>query len=188
MYICTCRGDSLTLQRGPVVASAWKDNKVVTVMSTSCQPDESGIILRHQRDGTSLSFPCPGSVIRYNTFMGGVDRGDQLRGYYSCRSKSRKFYKYVFYFLLDTAITNAYILHSHYSTASSFEHIKDFRVELAKSLIGDYCSRRRPGRGESSLHPLPLRHFPMKLDGGCRSRRGRCTMCSKKGKRNDSCW
>ena len=42
--------------------------------------------------------------------MGGVDRGDQLRGYYSCRSKSRKFYKYIFYFLLDTTITNAYIL------------------------------------------------------------------------------
>ena len=28
--------------------------------------------------------------------MGGVDRGDQVRGYYSCRTKCRKFYKFIF--------------------------------------------------------------------------------------------
>ena len=75
------------LQRGSVTASAWKDNKVVTVMSTCCQPDEHGTVLK---DGTQISVPCPSSVIIYNTYMGGVDNGDQLRGYYSCRSKSRK--------------------------------------------------------------------------------------------------
>ena len=43
------------------------------------------------------------SMVDYNTFMGGVDRGDQVRGYYSCRTKCRKFYKYTFHFLLDVA-------------------------------------------------------------------------------------
>ena len=49
--------------------------------------------------------------------MGGVDRGDQLRGYYCCRTKSRKFYKYIFYFLLDVAITNAFILMKKHTKA-----------------------------------------------------------------------
>ena len=34
--------------------------------------------------------------------MGAVDYSDQLHGYYSCRTKSRKFYKYnIYHFLLD---------------------------------------------------------------------------------------
>ena len=56
-----------------------------------------------------------------------------------------------FYFLLDTSITNAYILHSNYSTGTTFKHVKDFRVRLAKELIEDYYSRCRPGRQGSAL-------------------------------------
>ena len=157
-------------------------------MSTCCQPTEQGTVLRRQRDGSRVNFPCPAAVISYNTYMGGVDRGDQLRGYYGCRSKSRKFYKYIFYFLLDTPITNAYILHTQYTELPTFKHVKDFRVALAKSLIGDYCSRRRPGRGGAPLHSIPLRHFPIKVQGDLRSKRGRCVACNLKGKRTDSTW
>ena len=85
------------MQKGPVVGSAWKDNKILTVLWTTSQPAATGTVLRRQQDGTRVSV----------TFMGGVDRGDQLRGYYLCRTKSRKFYKYIFYFLFDVAITNA---------------------------------------------------------------------------------
>lgn len=51
--------------------------------------------------------------------MGGVDRGDQLRQYYHLRLKSRKFYKYIFWFLVDVSITNTYILHKAYGGAHS---------------------------------------------------------------------
>lgn len=183
-----CRGESLTLQKGPVTASAWRDNKVFIVMSTNSQPNETGNVLRRQRDGNRITLPCPKAVIDYNNYMGGVDRGDQLRGYYSCRSRSRKFYKYIFYFLLDSAITNAFILHTRYTASPTSKNVKDFHVALAKSLIGDYCSRRRAGRGGSDLHSLPLRHFPIKMEGDGRSKRGRCSLCSKNNKRSDSCW
>ena len=91
------RGDFLTVQKGNVCASSWMDRKVVTVMSTTSQPD-GGSVLRQQKDGTRIPVPCPLSIIDYNNFMGGVDRGDQVRGYYSCRTKCRKFYKYIFHF------------------------------------------------------------------------------------------
>ena len=102
--VYTFRGDSLTVQKGKVTASAWMDRKTVMVMFTNCQPNDTGSVLRRQLDGSRLPVPCPVSIISYNKFMGGVDRGDQLRGYYSCRTKSRKFYKYIFTFLLDVAI------------------------------------------------------------------------------------
>ena len=103
------RGESVAVQAGKVTASAWMDRKTVMVMSTNCQPSSCGTVNRKQRDGTSVDVPCPESIISYK-FMGGVDCGDQLRGYYRCRSKSRNFYKYIFFFLFDVAITNAYLL------------------------------------------------------------------------------
>ena len=123
----------------------------VTLMSTSTQPGEIGSVMCRQKDGTCTSVPCPKSIIDYNTYMGGVDRGDQLRGYYSCRSKSRKFYKYIYHFLLDVTITNVYILHRNHSHSPSLS-VKEFCLQLAKELVGNYCSCRFQVGLEIELH------------------------------------
>ena len=34
------RGDYKTVQCGPVSITLWQDNKLVTVVSTNCQPDQ----------------------------------------------------------------------------------------------------------------------------------------------------
>jgi len=126
--------------------------------------------------------------------MGGGDRGDQLRGYYKCRVKSRKFYKYIFY-LLDVAVTNAFVLHQGWSPRprphSAVKTIKTFRLPLAHELIGEYCSRRHGGRVGSSVIPLPLRHYPVKIPptNPNQRKRGRCAHCdSVCHKRTDTQW
>ena len=102
--------------------------------STTSQPDVDSV-LRQRKDGSRISVPCPLSIMEYNNFMGGVDRGDRVRGYYSCRTKCRKFYKYIFHFLLDVAITNAYILQKGYHSSAPFKTIKEFQLQLASELI-----------------------------------------------------
>ncbi len=174
------RGNSLTVQKKDVSASTWMDKKVVMVKYSNCQSTETGSGLRRQKNGSRIAVTCPTAIISYNQHMGGVDRGDQVRGYYSCRTRCRKFYKYIFHFLLDVSITNAFILQKHYCPDMSFQHVKDFRLQLAKELIGDYCSRKRAGRGVGTMCPLPLRHFPSKIpvDEGSlgldKHKRGRC--------------
>ena len=133
-------------------------------MSTTSQPSATGTVLRCQKDGTRISVPCPEAIITYNQDMGGVDRGDQLHGYYNCKVKSRKFYKYIFYFLLDVSITNAFILYKNFQSLSTFNSIKKFRLQLARELIGEYTSHRRAGPGGGVIRPLPLQHFPLKID------------------------
>ena len=159
-------------------------------MSTTTQPQASGSVLRRQLDGTRTSVPCPESIIQYNSYMGGVDRWDQLRGYYNCRTKRRKFYKYIFCFLFDVAITNAYILYKHCSSHHPMR-VKNFRLKLATELIGQYCSHRRAGRSSSAVAHLPLRHFPIKVESDSlpvKKRRGRCAYCSKSHNRTDTSW
>ena len=123
----------------------------------------TGSVLRRQKDGSRIQISCPEAVKMYNCYMGGVDRGDQLRGYYNCRTKSRKMYKYIFHFLGDVSITNAFILFKHFHSSPSFRTIKEYRLQLARELISNYCSRRRAGRCGSDIRPLQLQHFPLNV-------------------------
>ena len=114
---------------------------------------------RRKKDGTRETFPCPSSIALYNKFMGGVDHNDQLRGYYHTPVKCRKFYKYI-WFLFDVAITNAFILCKGHTTLRKLS-VKDFRVQLDKELIGNYSSRKRPGRPSSAVTKRFCQyHFP----------------------------
>jgi len=118
-----------------------QDKKTVTMAATMCQPNATTMVQRRQKDGSSMMVPCPESVVMYNQYMGGVDRGNQLRGYYHVRLKCVKNYKYIFWFLFEAAVTNAYIL-THYTVATdtirSQQTFKAFWLRLATQLIGNY--------------------------------------------------
>ena len=138
------------------------DNKVVRVMSTASDPTQTTSVQRRQRTGDKVPVPCPQSVDDYNQNIGGVDNGDQNWGYYKCPTKFRKFYMYVYSFLKDVCITNSYVLHKKYSPSRKFKRVRNFRLQLAIKLIGDYCSKKRPGCRTSTLaKALPLAHFPL---------------------------
>ena len=186
IYIYNIRGEYKTLQRGNVSVSVWMDRKLVKVMSNATDPTEYTTVLRRQRDGTRIPIPCPMSVSKYNEKMGAVDTGDQLRGYYRLRTKFRKFYMYVYSFLYDVAVTNSFILYKNFSPSPTIKTIKDFHLQLATELIGNYCSRRLPGRQSQVVRPLPLLHYPLKAEDG---RRGRCKYCYSVQKvRRDTRW
>ena len=113
----------------------------------------------------------------YNMHMGGVDIGDQYRGYYQVRTKSRKFYRYIFWFLLEICILNAFILFHYTPRAEKSQSYLSYRVALAEALIAGYCSRKRPGRPPSSHIPPSKRmsaiHFPAKTT------KGKCGLCKE---------
>ena len=156
------RGDSITRQSGNLTVTAWQDNKVVNVISTLSDPNKMSDVQRKLKDGHSITVPCPESVSSYNKFMGGVDRNDQLRKYYHFRLKSRKFYRYIFWFLVELSITNAFILcknHTHLNITG----MNNFKSKLADALIGSFSGRKR--RGRPSLAPVPKKfsvvdHWP----------------------------
>ena len=111
------------------------------MLSTMCDPHTTQTVERKQKDGSEMTIPCPEAVVVYNKYMGGVDQGDQLRHYYRIRTKCVKNYKYIFWFLVDVIITNAYILSRYSPVISSMRSLKSFWLTLATQLLDQKESR-----------------------------------------------
>ena len=157
------RGDSMALQNEELTCCLWQDTKPVVVISSFSQPDEKAKVKRKKHDGSTIEIDCPMAIHQYNKYMGGVDLNDQLRNYHTYSFKSRKFYKYIFFFLFHLSITNSFLLTKHYCPTISVRNIKQFRERLAMSLIGTYKSRKRSYRtsiNSASVKRPTLSHFP----------------------------
>ena len=155
--------------------SVWQDTKHVVILSTQHDPMAETSVRRKKGDGSIIDVRCPQAIVEYNCHMGGVDLGDQYRGYYQVRMKSRKFYKYIFWFLFEICILNSSILHRYSPYIGRNLTYLEYRIELAQQLIGNYCSRKRPGCQPSTSAPAPKRisveYFPAKTT------KGRCSYC-----------
>ncbi len=179
------------MQSDNIIASAWLDRKTVNVMATGCDPTMTGTVLRRQKDGSRKEVSCPVAVVDYNKYMGGVDRGDQLRGYYQSNFKSRKFYRYIAHFLFGVAVTNSFILYKLNNPGIKHINIKSFREKLALQLTENYCTRQKAGRcGGQYLTLLSVQHFPRKFEStaGTERKREKCTSCLRKKQCKNTQW
>ena len=162
-------------QEGSMVATAWHDKGQLAFLSTSSAPKEAGLtVKRRQKDGTLKDVPAPPCAVTYNKFMGGVDHADQIRKSYTVTWKSKKWWRRIFFFCLDQAICNAFILmkespnHQRQYTgrdktqkSRTVNHL-EFHKALAKELIGNYTSRKRKTRPENEP---TAGHWPKKING-----------------------
>jgi hypothetical protein len=140
------RGDCKILQKEGtnLTASVWRDKKNVYHLSTLSDPKLQ--MQAQRRVGNNiLDVPQPHAVYNYNKYMGGVDLHDQLRMKYDVGRNSKRWWKYLFWFLLNSAIVNAFILYkcaSKRQIRKRYTHL-NFRLELVRDLIGGYSKRKR---------------------------------------------
>ena len=102
----------------------------------------------------------PVVIENYNKYMSGVDLHDQFNKYYEHSRKSVKWWKKVFFWLLEASVTNAYIL-KKLSTEPSFRQkitLLKFREELVAELVSQADADRIIKRGRPSLGP-PLQRL-----------------------------
>ena len=53
----------------------------------------------------------PDCVLDYNLKMGAVDKADMINSFVECTRKTNKWYKKIFFHLIDTAVLNGSIVH-----------------------------------------------------------------------------
>ena len=155
------KGEVTTYNDGQILGLKWMDKRPVAVLTTI--HDNSMMTItrrtRSSEQGTQ-TIQKPTVIEKYNTYMGGVDKADQLVTYYGYPHFSKKWWKRVFFHLLDTTIVNAYILYKQSSTTNKLSHM-DFQLAIAQSLISD-CPRQPHSATSPSDTPQRLmgQHFP----------------------------
>lgn len=99
---------------------------------------------RRNQDGSKTAVSCPPLLPDYQQYMRGVDRGDQLIGFYNVGRRSKKWWKRIFAYIIECSLLNAYILERH---VKPIEHqlrgqkkrdFLRFRIEVAEELIGTF--------------------------------------------------
>lgn len=183
---------------GNVGAFVWMDTKPVYVLSTAFFPKDKATCNRTQKDGSKEAVVCPMGILEYTKRMGGVDRFDQKRGTYPVARRSRRWWMRIFYFFIDAAITNAYILYTQNSRVRYPVTNLQFRTMLGRNLVDNFTSRKRtinslptfvtkrptPDSRQKTVYGVPetLRladvgtHLPGELP-----KYRRCRYCSSKG-------
>ena len=170
----------------------WMDKRPVTVLTTMHDTSlvEKTRRTRHSATGREV-VSKPVAVAEYNTFMGGVDKSDQLLSYYTFHHRTQKWWKRAAFHLLNLACVNAYIIYSESHSPRKLIH-ELFLVEAAKGLLtqAGTSSADLENANETFsapaevLHSFRLtgRHFLEELppcDSG-RIRQCVCVVCSKK--------
>ena len=186
------KGDVQSVTENGLLSMKWMDKRAVTMIST-IHEDSMVSTPRRSRfaDHGREVVQKPQCVVEYNHNMGGVDLSDQMVTYYSFSHRTVKWWRRVFFHLIDTTTVNAYTLYTE-STQSSrkLTHI-NFRIELAKGLLQQAGVEIEALSGDDSagqceVVPPPLRltgkHFPEKVPSTASGRPGQleCVVCSNK--------
>jgi len=135
------RGEFMFETKGKISAVKWMDSKFVYAISNYFCPKETTTVLRRNKTGERETVYCPKVIAEYNKIMGGVDKFDQLHERYAVGRRSTKWWHRIFYYLVDMAIVNSFILMNTARKRTSDQ--LTFRINLARQLVDGYSSRKR---------------------------------------------
>lgn len=150
------RGGALFRQKGELLAVTWKDKKPVHLITTVPVGNDMDTATRKIKEGgvwQEKEFGCPTAIKLYNSFMGGVDLGDQRIGTYKKHFKTSTWYMPLFFHCLEQACLNAFIVEQ--ATPSHYKPKRtqlQFRSQLSEQLIGGRSYVKKKGRPST---PLP---------------------------------
>ena len=142
------RGTMRWIRESDVLILQWIDNKAVSLITSIDSANDSVVARRRTKKRgvyEELAVDQPYAVHRYNQFMNGVDRSDQMLACHNVIRKCRRWWKVLFFHLIDIAVVNGFILFQQHRSCNpddpalqrrSTYSIVDFREELVRQLCG----------------------------------------------------
>lgn len=166
--------ESIYFRQGDILLVSYKQTKSrkpVYVITTASHAEDKLI----QSKKTNLQGMKPILIHKYNQFMGGIDVSDKSIYHNSCNRQTTKYWKKMFFNLIDIALYNAYVLYR--SNTDKPMARRDFLISIVDSLIELQDPQPvidiGPG-GDTGNHKL------QKLPGNSERR---CIVCSTPEKR-----
>lgn len=76
-----------------ILAARWKDNKVVTVLSTDVGIAPMNVVQRYDKNTkTHKQVQCLDVIKKFNWRMGGIDKSDMLTHLYKTLMRTKRYY------------------------------------------------------------------------------------------------
>lgn len=201
------KGDYVWSRKKQVYVSAWYDKRPVYMITTRNHPK---LVSVPNRFGKISQKPV--EVAEYNKYMGGIDRKDQMVAYYSSPQKTIRWYKKVFFHLLDVSVWNSFFLYKKYFKNDVKYEFLDYREDLIKQMINldsnctgrdiirpgsiysSRCTAVKPSRNvlqeQENLVSIGQDHWPENIPCSTDSKRNfkylNCSLCTKKKKRKET--
>ena len=131
---------------------AWKDKRIIFMISTYFG-SSTEIQQRRAKGGATEEFVKPTAIVEYTRHMGAVDRFDHYCSSYAFTRKSLKWWRKTFYWLLELAVVNSFILYKETNPSDDkITHIR-YRKQLIQQLVGE---QRAPGHSRRRGRPSTL--------------------------------
>ena len=96
------KGQSTFKRKGPVLITNWRDKRNVRMISTKHR--HNMVECKNKRGQMKTKPEC---VKDYNENMSGIDLSDQMLSYYSTPRKTIRWYRKIFFRLIDICIWNS---------------------------------------------------------------------------------
>ena len=149
-----------------VLILKWKDNKVVTLLSTDVGIEPILTIERYEKEiHGKKDVPCPMVVKTYNSNMGGIDKSDMLVHLYKTPLKARRWYLKLFGYCIDVTIVNSWLVYRRDCEELNIKYIslKKFRLSVSEFMRCQKPTIRRPTR--TSMAPAHAFEMPQAVRG-----------------------
>ena len=140
-----------------IIIAKWHDNSSVHVASNFLGTEPLGAVERWcPVEKRRKNIQCPKLILSYNKGMGGVDLADMLISLYRIPIKTRRWYLYIFWHLVDIAKVNAWLLYRRHCDALSIPKrqrmsLLSFIASIAEAMINankvqPVAATPKPGR------------------------------------------
>ncbi|XDV26565.1 hypothetical protein PO909_030223 [Leuciscus waleckii] len=128
-------------QKDDLTFCAWRDTKVVLVLSNYHEPMAEGTVRRRQGD-IQTELTVPACLSDYQKHMKGVDLLDQMTSYYQFQHRSKKWWRRLFFFFLSVSCYNSYI--AARSAGAYKGGYKEWQEDLAQELVTPVTAKSAP--------------------------------------------
>ena len=131
-----------------LMALGWHDKRTVLMLST-WHNAEVKTILRVIRGGQEEDVEKPLVICEYTEHTGAVDCSDHYCISYSFTTKTLKWWRKLFFWLLEVCFVNSFILYKQTTHAASFRQLT-YRQRLVEQLVGNTRNKHSKKRGRPS--------------------------------------
>ena len=132
-----------------LMALAYQDKHTITMLSAMHNAGTT-TISRIVRGGQQEDIEKPVVIYDYTAHMGAVDRSDHYCTSYSFMQKSLKWWRKMFFWLVEVSTVNSFVLYKKVNHTTTLQHLT-YRQKLVEQLVGDIIIAANNGAGQVLL-------------------------------------